>query len=237
MSLTIQQILLDAKKLASKLKEHDTAADALLSGTELVYKQIDAMKQYTEDTNVPIESMTTKAHSTLIAGMQQESKHLRELQMENQALKFALEDYQNALEIIMSKYRSQSERLINESKVDIAKLYNDQYSQIIQRQADKIGEMTAVMRTVAALDEESMDHENRTVQIIAQLSTENKELREVLRIANSNGSTSHIRNLNIDQTFDIKSDLKSPPSATLEPSTMKFEPSNVKLELLSPSSI
>lgn len=46
--------------------------------------------------------------------------------------------------------------------------------QIIQRQADKIGEMTAVMRTVAALDEESMDHENRTVQIIAQLSTENK---------------------------------------------------------------
>lgn len=68
MSLTIQQILLDAKKLASKLKEHDTAADALLSGTELVYKQIDAMKQYTEDTNVPTESMTTKAHSTLIAG-------------------------------------------------------------------------------------------------------------------------------------------------------------------------
>lgn len=68
MSLTIQQILLDAKKLATKLKEHDSAADALLSGTELVYKQIDAMKQYTEDTNVPIESMTTKAHSTLIAG-------------------------------------------------------------------------------------------------------------------------------------------------------------------------
>lgn len=69
---------------------------------------------------------------TLIStGMQQESKHLRELQMENQALKFALEDYQNALEIIMSKYRSQSERLINESKVDIAKLYNDQYSQVM----------------------------------------------------------------------------------------------------------
>lgn len=63
--------------------------------------------------------------------MQQESKHLRELQMENQALKFALEDYQNALEIIMSKYRSQSERLINESKVDLTKLYNDQYSQVV----------------------------------------------------------------------------------------------------------
>lgn len=44
MSLTIQQILFDAKKLSDKLKEHDTAADALLSQTQSVYKQIDAMK-------------------------------------------------------------------------------------------------------------------------------------------------------------------------------------------------
>lgn len=44
MSLTIQQILQDAKKLSDRLKEHDTAADALLSQTQFVYKQIDAMK-------------------------------------------------------------------------------------------------------------------------------------------------------------------------------------------------
>lgn len=44
MSLTIQQILLDAKKLSDRLKEHDTAADVLLSQTQSVYKQIDAMK-------------------------------------------------------------------------------------------------------------------------------------------------------------------------------------------------
>ncbi|KAL1459021.1 hypothetical protein WDU94_011038 [Cyamophila willieti] len=228
MSLTIQQILLDAKKLASKLKEHDSAADALLSGTELVYKQIDAMKQYTEDTNVPTESMTTKAHSTLIAGMQQESKHLRELQMENQALKFALEDYQNALEIIMSKYRSQSERLINESKVDMSKLYNEHYSQIIQSQAEKIGEMTAVMRTVAALDEESMHRDNQTVQIIARLSTENKELREILRIANAHGSTSHIQNLNLDQRppdliGNPTSNPPTNPNPSLDSTTEKVE--------------
>ena len=45
MSLTIQQILSDAKRLASRLKEHDTAADVLLSQTQSVYKQLDAMKQ------------------------------------------------------------------------------------------------------------------------------------------------------------------------------------------------
>lgn len=197
MSVTIQQILLDAKKLASKLKEHDSAADALLSGTELVYKQIDAMKQYTEDTNVPTESMTTKAHSTLIAGMQQESKLLRELQMENQALKFAVEDYQNALEIIMSKYRSQSEQLINDSKVDMSKLYNEHYGQIIQKQAEKIEEMAAVMRTVYLSSENEDKHaqDNQTTQLLTQLSTENKTLREMLGIANAFGSTNYIKNL------------------------------------------
>ena len=44
MSLTIQQILQDARKLSDRLKEHDTAADVLLSQTQSVYKQIDAMK-------------------------------------------------------------------------------------------------------------------------------------------------------------------------------------------------
>ncbi|CAG2063191.1 unnamed protein product, partial [Timema podura] len=49
MSLTIQQIILDAKRLASRLKEHDSSADVLLSQTQSVYKQIDAMRQYQEE--------------------------------------------------------------------------------------------------------------------------------------------------------------------------------------------
>lgn len=51
MSVTIQQILSDAKRLASKLKEHDTAADALLSQAQFVYKKIDAMKQVSRPPN------------------------------------------------------------------------------------------------------------------------------------------------------------------------------------------
>lgn len=45
MSVTLKQILLDAKRLSNRLKEHDSAADHLLSQTQTVYKQIDAMKQ------------------------------------------------------------------------------------------------------------------------------------------------------------------------------------------------
>jgi len=45
MSVTVQQILSDAKLLASKLKEHDSTADGLVSQAQFVAKKIDAMKQ------------------------------------------------------------------------------------------------------------------------------------------------------------------------------------------------
>lgn len=45
MSLTIQQIILDAKRLAGRLKERETEADALLSETQATYRQIHTMKQ------------------------------------------------------------------------------------------------------------------------------------------------------------------------------------------------
>lgn len=45
MSLTIQQIITDAERLASRLKERDLAADMLLNETNAINKKIDAMKQ------------------------------------------------------------------------------------------------------------------------------------------------------------------------------------------------
>lgn len=45
MSLTIQQIILDAKRLAGRLKERETEADALLTETQTAYRQIYTIKQ------------------------------------------------------------------------------------------------------------------------------------------------------------------------------------------------
>lgn len=45
MSLTIQQIILDAKRLAGRLKERETEADALLTETQTAYRHIHTMKQ------------------------------------------------------------------------------------------------------------------------------------------------------------------------------------------------
>lgn len=45
MSLTIQQIIVDAKRLTERLKERDNTADVLLNETHAINKKIDAMKQ------------------------------------------------------------------------------------------------------------------------------------------------------------------------------------------------
>jgi len=45
MSLTFQQIILDAKKLVIRISDHENTADTLISQVEAVCGQIDNMKQ------------------------------------------------------------------------------------------------------------------------------------------------------------------------------------------------
>lgn len=45
MSLTVQQIILDAKKLVIRISDHENAANNLISDMESVHSQIDNMKQ------------------------------------------------------------------------------------------------------------------------------------------------------------------------------------------------
>lgn len=44
MSVSIHQIILDAKRLAGRLKERETVADALLSQTHAINRRIESMK-------------------------------------------------------------------------------------------------------------------------------------------------------------------------------------------------
>lgn len=66
----------------------------------------------------------------LIAGIQRENKHLREIQAENKELRSALEDNQHALELIMSKYRQQMASLLRLNKTDFSSLYNSKYANV-----------------------------------------------------------------------------------------------------------
>lgn len=45
MSLTLQQIITDAKRLANRLKDRDVEANILINETQAIHKNIDEMKQ------------------------------------------------------------------------------------------------------------------------------------------------------------------------------------------------
>ena len=59
MSLTVQQLLADAKRLSGRLREHDASADNVISNAQEVLKAVDAMRQYQED----IDNLNSIAHN------------------------------------------------------------------------------------------------------------------------------------------------------------------------------
>ncbi|XP_015126309.1 FGFR1 oncogene partner 2 homolog [Diachasma alloeum] len=185
MSLTFQQIICDAKKLVGRISDHENTADNLITEIQSVCNQIDNMKQYQEEIDILNTEAKQRPHQELISSIQQETRHLREIQAENKELKTALEDYQKALELIMSKYRQQTSALMKNCKTNFSSLYNAKYANIITSQAEKINEMAAVMRVAASVDEES---ELKYKETFTRLQKENMELREILNIANTRGS-------------------------------------------------
>ncbi|KAL5240376.1 hypothetical protein ACI65C_007786 [Semiaphis heraclei] len=186
MSVTVQQILSDAKRLASKLKEHDTAADSLLSQAQFVYKKIDAMKQYTDDLS-ELNDMEEGGlpHEELVNSIRTESRQLQEIVRENRILRAMVAEHQTALEMIMSKYRSQVSHLVTQTSADqfvnnlTAKTIEEKNALIIQ-QEERIKEMMAVMSLASRLEAEEASKKEET---IGRLQTENKTLRKLLKIS------------------------------------------------------
>ncbi|XP_023024525.1 fibroblast growth factor receptor 1 oncogene partner 2 [Leptinotarsa decemlineata] len=185
MSLTIQQIITDAKRLANRLKDRDVVADVLLNETHAINKKIDAMKQFQEEVEQLNEVANQKPHSQLIANIQKENRHLREIQQENRELRTALEDYHNTLEHIMSKYREHTAEQVYKSRINFREFQEKKYNKIIQQQAEKIQEMAFVMDKAALIDE---DRDFREKEVVSMLKVENQGLRKMLDIAQRCGN-------------------------------------------------
>lgn len=185
MSVSVQQILADAKKLAGRLKDHDSSADMLLSQAQAMYRQVDAMKEYQEELVELNTAAHQRPHLDLIANIQQENRQLRALESENKELKSALEEHQNTLELIMSKYRQQISRLLeaNHAEKSLSKLLPD--TRKTEEQAEKINDMISVMESSIKLDDNYVQKE---IELFSKLNTENKGLKELLDIASNNGS-------------------------------------------------
>ncbi|KAM6998324.1 suppressor of IKBKE 1 isoform 1-T1 [Passerculus sandwichensis] len=113
----------------------------------------------------------------------QENTQIRDLQQENRELWVSLEEHQDALELIMSKYRKQMLQLLEGRKREDAEpvlKVHQANSGEIESQIDRICEMGEVMRKAVQVDDEQFF---KVQEKLAQLELENKELRELLLIS------------------------------------------------------
>ena len=90
---------------------------------------------------------------------------------ENKELRAALEEHQNALELIMSKYRHHVTRLVTTSKLDIKGQVDNEKLYLLAEKTEKVCEMAAVMKEAVKADEENSNMQQETM---ARLVTENK---------------------------------------------------------------
>uniref|UniRef100_H3CWR5 FGFR1 oncogene partner 2 n=1 Tax=Tetraodon nigroviridis TaxID=99883 RepID=H3CWR5_TETNG len=182
MNCSLEKVLADAKSLVERLRNHDNAAEMLIEQTTSLNKRVEAMKQYQEEIDTLNQVARHRPRSSLVLGIQQENRQIRQLQLENKELRTSLEEHQSALELIMTKYREQVFRLLMASKRDDPAIVNqlkEQHTTEMQAHIDKINEMASVMKKAIEVDEGPCEDEER----IKQLELENNGLRELLGIS------------------------------------------------------
>ena len=74
--------------------------------------------QYQDDITELNEMAKHRPRSTLVMGIAQENRQIRELQQEKQELQMTLEEHQSALQLIMHKYRQHTVHLLHANRLD-----------------------------------------------------------------------------------------------------------------------
>lgn len=180
MALSFEKLLNDAKIMVTRLKDHDNSADIIIAQTQTLHNRINSMKQYQDDINELNEIARHRPRSTLVLGIAQENRQIRELQQENKELCLSLEEHQSALELIMQKYREQVMKLIQSNRFEkTVNTKQEEKNQDIERLIDKITEMAAVMQKATVIDNEMAAHDHEK---LTQLQVENNGLRELLEV-------------------------------------------------------
>ncbi|XP_054251856.1 suppressor of IKBKE 1 isoform X1 [Indicator indicator] len=194
MTCTIEKILTDAKTLLERLKEHDTAAESLIDQSAVLHQRVAAMREAGAAWAEKVRAGGGRGQGTAAERtdpsrlrppvlLSQENTQIRDLQQENRELWISLEEHQDALELIMSKYRKQMLQLLQgrkgENAEPVLKIHQAN-SLEIESQIDRICEMGEVMRKAMNVDDEQFF---KVQEKLAQLELENKELRELLSIS------------------------------------------------------
>uniref|UniRef100_A0A8B9VPK7 Suppressor of IKBKE 1 n=1 Tax=Anas zonorhyncha TaxID=75864 RepID=A0A8B9VPK7_9AVES len=176
MSCSIEKILTDARTLLERLKEHDTAAESLIEQSAVLHQRVAAMR---EAGAAPAEKVSAAGGTAGPAALVATPRRV----LCFAALWISLEEHQDALELIMSKYRKQMLQIMQGRKGEDAEpvLKVHQANSVeIESQIDRICEMGEVMRKAIQVDD---DQFFKVREKLAQLELENKELRELLSIS------------------------------------------------------
>jgi len=188
MTLTVAQVLSDARRLGSRLRDHDANADGVISLARSVLDEVEAMRAYNEEIEHLNDVARNRPRAQLVLGIQQENRHIRALQQENKELRAALEEHQNAIELIMSKYRQHMSHLLHQTRFDSSFIVNREKAAVLQEKTDRIMEMAGVMSQSIQIDDGFLAREE---EIKSRLVTENKGLRDMLEISRKSGSLSN----------------------------------------------
>lgn len=188
MTLTVAQVLSDARRLGSRLRDHDANADGVISLARSVLDEVEAMRAYNEEIEHLNDVARNRPRAQLVLGIQQENRHIRALQQENKELRAALEEHQNAIELIMSKYRQHMSHLLHQTRLDSSFIVNREKAAVLQEKTDRIMEMAGVMSQSIQIDDGFLAREE---EIKSRLVTENKGLRDMLEISRKSGSLSN----------------------------------------------
>lgn len=184
-NLSVAQILMDAQRMASRVKDLDALGTALLEEAETNNRLVESLRQYQDDIESLNRISNNKTNVDMVNRIQQQNVNSSEILKENRELKICIEDYERAMELMMQKYREHTVTKVLDSKFNFKELYNERLWQVIRDQRDKINEMAAVMHRAATADDENVQRE---LQTISQLRMENETLRELLEISKHYGS-------------------------------------------------
>lgn len=183
-SLSVEQIIMDAQRMADRVRDLDTLSSALLVEAEGNNRFVESLRQFQDDLESLNEIANSKTNAEMVNRIQQQNASSLEILKENRELKICIEDYERAMELIMQKYREHTKSKVLSSKIDFKDIYNEKLWNIIRDQRQKINEMAAVMQKAAAVDD-TCDLEDLT-----KLRLENQSLRELLQISKQYGTYS-----------------------------------------------
>lgn len=174
MSLTADKIIADAKKVAGRLKERITLGDTILMEAEYINEQLESLRSVQDEFEALNLLGRNCSNNQMVHAINQEHPHLRDIQIQNRELRACLQDYQRALEHIMTKYREHTQKKILNSQVSFTYLSQND-SRFNNKYIDKILEMVAVMRAAAEADEQNYERAGREQDVlINKLMSENK---------------------------------------------------------------